>query len=384
MTGEHRPEAVAARPDPAVFRDVVGRLTSGVTVITARHEGIDYGMTASAVVSLSLEPPMMLACVNRKLPTRVAISESRAFAVNILTEDQAHLAERFATPRADKFEGVEVVHGQLGVPLLSDALAHLECRVVEDVRGGTHSVFLASVDRAIAREGSPLAYFRGRFGRLDFVQDEAAYAGLRQRVLDRALPLNESLEIIDLADELGLPPSAVHHGLTKLTAEGLLRRDPAGGYVIAPLDGAASDRAVDAKAAIESGVAALTVRSVTREQLTELRARMAATLPLIDAGRFVDLDRYLAANAAFHEYQVGLAGNESLLEAYRRLSVTGVMARALTGNDAAPEELTADHRRLVEAYEQHDLAHALAAIARHCERSKAIQRRGIELAGGVI
>ena len=144
--------------DRDVFRNVIGHFASGVTVITTRQEGVDYGMTASAVSSLSMDPPMLLVCINRRNPTQHAISASRAFSVNILTESQAELAERFGRPGKDKFAGLERVYGRYGAPILDQALAYLECRVVEDVTGGTHSVFVAEVLDAIARDGSPLTY----------------------------------------------------------------------------------------------------------------------------------------------------------------------------------------------------------------------------------
>ena len=78
--------------DSSIFRDVVGRFASGVTVITTRDGGQDFGMTASAMSSLSLDPPMILICVNRRAASRQAISHARVFGVNILHEDQASLA----------------------------------------------------------------------------------------------------------------------------------------------------------------------------------------------------------------------------------------------------------------------------------------------------
>jgi flavin reductase (DIM6/NTAB) family NADH-FMN oxidoreductase RutF len=153
--------------DPIQFRDVIGRFASGVTVLSARDGEADHGMTASAICSLSLEPPMLLACVNRAVPTREAITRSGVFAVNVLHEGQGDVARHFAAPRADKFAGVDARRGALGTPLLPDALAWLECRVTQDIEGGTHSVFLAEVVHAEAREGRPLAYFRGGFGRLE-------------------------------------------------------------------------------------------------------------------------------------------------------------------------------------------------------------------------
>jgi flavin reductase (DIM6/NTAB) family NADH-FMN oxidoreductase RutF len=147
------------------FRSVMGHFASGVTVISTRYEGIDYGLTASAVSSLSLDPPMLLICVNKTSNTRVAIEASGVFVVNILGEKQSKVARQFATSRPDKFADLSVSYGELGVPLLDDMLATIECRVVEIVSGGTHTVFLAEVEAAQAREGMPLTYFRGRMGR---------------------------------------------------------------------------------------------------------------------------------------------------------------------------------------------------------------------------
>src|SRR6266567_3914290 len=143
-----------------MFREVIGHCMGGVTVITARAEGRDYGMTASAVTSLSLDPPMILACLNNRSPTQEAITRSGAFGVNVLAEGQHDLAKQFARAGEDKFAGVAIRRGAAGVPLLSDALAVLECRVGTDVTGGTHRVFFAHVAQATARHGAPLAYFR--------------------------------------------------------------------------------------------------------------------------------------------------------------------------------------------------------------------------------
>jgi flavin reductase (DIM6/NTAB) family NADH-FMN oxidoreductase RutF len=160
--------------DKDVFRDVIGHFATGVTIITARREGTDYGLTVSAVTSLSLEPPMMIVCVNKTSRTLAAIRSSGTFGVNILGEHQGDLAERFATNRDDKFDGIRVVYSDFGNPLLEEALAHLECGVIQEVTGGTHSIFLAVVQRAERFEGSPLAYFRGKFGRLELSDESPA------------------------------------------------------------------------------------------------------------------------------------------------------------------------------------------------------------------
>jgi flavin reductase (DIM6/NTAB) family NADH-FMN oxidoreductase RutF len=155
------------RLTPEEFRDLIGRFASGVTVVTAEHEGRYYGTTASAVTSLSLDPPMVLVALNKESATGQAISSCGHFAVNILGEGHEDLARRFAVKGDRKFEGLEIAAGECGAPLLEEALATLECRVTEEVAAATHTVFLAEVDRGSARDGAPLAYFRGRFGRLD-------------------------------------------------------------------------------------------------------------------------------------------------------------------------------------------------------------------------
>jgi flavin reductase (DIM6/NTAB) family NADH-FMN oxidoreductase RutF len=177
------PQAAPSHCDAEHFRNVIGHFASGVTVITARHGGTDFGVTANAVSSLSLEPPMMLVCLNRKSRTQQAVSRSGAFSVNILEESQGDLAVSIATHADDKFAGLGLRYGRLGSPLLEHALAHIECWVIEEVSAGTHTVFLAGAHRATRFEGAPLAYFRGRFGRLELEQDVPLDADILDPIL---------------------------------------------------------------------------------------------------------------------------------------------------------------------------------------------------------
>lgn len=154
------------------FREVISHFASGVTVVTVLHDGRPLGTTASAVTSLSLDPPMLLVCMNKQSATGRAVAAAKRFAVNILAADQLDLAERFAQKGGDKFAGVETIPGKWGEPIFGDALATLECRVAEETTGGTHSVFLAEVESGTARSGTPLAYFRGSFGRLELTQGQ--------------------------------------------------------------------------------------------------------------------------------------------------------------------------------------------------------------------
>ena len=148
----------------SAFKDVIGRFASGVAVITSRLGGQDYGLTASAVTSLSADPPMLLICVNRSSTTHGAIHASGQFAVNVLSDQQAELARHFARSAGSKFDGVGYTVGHSGVPLIIGALAVLECRVDKIVTGGTHTVFLGKVVHLHSAEGLPLAYYRGVFG----------------------------------------------------------------------------------------------------------------------------------------------------------------------------------------------------------------------------
>ncbi len=167
------PESSDAQPRQLTsdeFRNVIGHFASGVTVITTTVDGKPYGTTASAVTSLSLEPPMVLIAMNQSSETGQAIATQGTFAINILGEDHGEIAVQFARKGAEKFEGVELTEGTEAGPLLTDALAHVECRVTEQVVAGTHVVFIAEALVATARPGAPLAYFRGQFGRLELTQ----------------------------------------------------------------------------------------------------------------------------------------------------------------------------------------------------------------------
>jgi len=160
-----RDPGAGALVDPEQFRDVIGRFATGVTVVTTALDGRPLGTTASAVSSLSLEPPMVLVCLDRGSDTGRAIVRAGTLAVNVLHVGQDKIARAFARKGEDKFAGVEFALGVYGDPLLLGALAQIECRVVEEARGGTHTIFISEVAAASGVEGMPLAYYRGKFGR---------------------------------------------------------------------------------------------------------------------------------------------------------------------------------------------------------------------------
>jgi flavin reductase (DIM6/NTAB) family NADH-FMN oxidoreductase RutF/DNA-binding GntR family transcriptional regulator len=377
------------RMTPEEFRDIIGRFASGVTVITATHEGEAKGTTASAVSSLSLEPPMVLVCLNKASSTGQAVSAARRFAVNILGEDQAEEAMRFANRSADKFAGVALTPGQYGEPLLADALAILECSVKEEVSGGTHTVFLAEVERASARSGAPLAYFRGQFGRLELAQDEDAFMKVKARVLGRDIEVGTPLSLDDLARRFELLRSPVYHALTRLVGEGLVTRDKQGAFIVRPLTVEAVQEAWRARALIELGVAALTVGQVSEERLEELRQLRDAARPA-PVGEF-KLDSWLPAYNAFHEGLVSLAQSGSLLDAYRLVNAPA-MILSLTqqrmeqmGLDRDQAQTAHEHMtELVSAYESGDLDAAKQAILSHDEQARDVAVSFVDEQGGSV
>lgn len=154
--------------DPTTYRATLGRFASGITIITACDaEGRDVGMTVSAFSSLSLTPPLVLICIDNAASVAPVLEHCETFAVNILADDQEELSRRFAKRELNRFEGVPVTRGELGVALLDGALANLECRVSARQPGGDHTILIGEVKAANLREGEPLLYYRGAYRRLE-------------------------------------------------------------------------------------------------------------------------------------------------------------------------------------------------------------------------
>lgn len=374
-------EAATAVPDE-VFRDVIGRFASGVTVITTTADGADFGTTASAVSSLSMDPPMMLICLNRTSDTQVAVLRSGVFGVNILAEDQGQIAYQFAKKGQHKFDGVGIRRGRTGVPLVQDALAHLECEVEETVTGGTHTVFLARVRRAAGTDGAPLTYFRGRFGRLESALDEAAYRDLRARVVDRRLPIGAPLDLDQLATDLDVDVQRVYYALTKLCADDLVSRE-ADGYVVKPLTAPAAEQLFDARCTVEIGVAEQTVGRVGDTEVDRL-AELADTLAQIVRSDAPDLAAFLDASHEFHRRLVALGDCPALTEAYERLGIPSFWTRTMAAREWWHEFDVVHHSQLVQAYRTGDLAGAKRLIHSHRDQVKGLVRALITEAGGEV
>lgn len=153
--------------DQGEFRRVLGHFASGVTVVTTCYEQVNYGITVSSFSSLSLVPALVLICIDQSVTSHAALEHSGVFAVNILAEDGERLSRHFATREVDKFNGIAYHLGQNGVPLLDEALATLECRIVQQIPGGDHTIFLGEVLTGATRQGKPLIYYRSGYHQID-------------------------------------------------------------------------------------------------------------------------------------------------------------------------------------------------------------------------
>ncbi|MCL7960704.1 MAG: flavin reductase family protein [marine benthic group bacterium] len=152
--------------EPEAFREVMGRLAGGVTVVTALGgDGRPRGFTATAVCSVSLVPPLVLVCVGADAATPGAIREAGRYALNFLGSEDTATADRFAGSKGTKFEGVEWVAAPGGSPLLPGGLAWVECTVENEVEAGDHTIFIGRVAAAAIESAQepPLVHFGGRY-----------------------------------------------------------------------------------------------------------------------------------------------------------------------------------------------------------------------------
>ena len=150
------------------FRSVLSRFASGVTVVTAVDvKGVDHGITVSAFCSLSLEPPLVLVCIDHQTVMHGVMAGGSAFAVNVLAMDQEELARKFSDPDNDRFDGTSFTRGSNGAPALTGAAATLECATMDRFEGGDHTIFVGRVETAEPSDAQPLLYYRGGYARLE-------------------------------------------------------------------------------------------------------------------------------------------------------------------------------------------------------------------------
>jgi flavin reductase (DIM6/NTAB) family NADH-FMN oxidoreductase RutF len=155
----------------ADFRKAMGSFATGVTVITLDYEGTVHGMTANAFTSVSLDPLLILVCVDHRTRTHARLHAKKRFGVNVLAEDQRAISEYYAHAstthqHAEQEAGARFERTTHGTPVLHGALAYLECRLHSAQDAGDHTIFIAEVEDVVVREGNPLLYFRGNYGKI--------------------------------------------------------------------------------------------------------------------------------------------------------------------------------------------------------------------------
>ena len=154
----------------AAFRAALGRFATGVTVVTTSENAQPVGITVNAFASLSLDPPLVLVCIERSSYVHDLLKRTGVFAANILAEDQLHLSNCFAR-RSDQrlkgFCGATWHTAVTGAPILDGALGFVDCRIVGVYPGGDHSIFVGRVEAVGGSEDAPLLYYRGAYTRME-------------------------------------------------------------------------------------------------------------------------------------------------------------------------------------------------------------------------
>jgi flavin reductase (DIM6/NTAB) family NADH-FMN oxidoreductase RutF len=165
---------------PEGFRTVLSHLAAGVVIVTTRDpEGEPHGMTATAVCSVSLEPPLVMVCLDHDAATHTAVAQSGVFALNLLSASGEALAHHFATQSLEKFAELSFASSETGAPVLEGSLAFCDCSVVRSVPAGDHTIFIgrviaADVGEDLGKDHSmgPLLYYRGRYGAIGDAADQ--------------------------------------------------------------------------------------------------------------------------------------------------------------------------------------------------------------------
>jgi flavin reductase (DIM6/NTAB) family NADH-FMN oxidoreductase RutF len=153
--------------DLTTFREVCGHFVTGVSVVTSFGPQGPSGLTANALASLSLEPPLVIVCFDRTARTLAAVEHSEMFAIHFLAHEQEEIAALFASkkPEDEKFDAVSWSE-RSGVPVLDGCIGGLACELVELVPGGDHLIGIGRVVDMWKAEGEPLVFFRGDFWNL--------------------------------------------------------------------------------------------------------------------------------------------------------------------------------------------------------------------------
>lgn len=155
---------MSSQPAPDLFRRACAQWATGIAVVTTTdNAGIPHGMTVNSFTSVSLEPPLVLICIDQRATILPNVSLGRALAINVLGEEQTELSSRFARKTEDRFENLDWAQSAAGSPVLGGCLALFECVVSDSIVAGDHHIVIAQVRSVEFREGRPLLYFNSGY-----------------------------------------------------------------------------------------------------------------------------------------------------------------------------------------------------------------------------
>jgi len=343
---------------PEEFVAAMNHFASGVAVVTSHASDHPVGATVAAIAPIAADPPTVMVSMATTSSTAGAVIARGSFAINVLDEDAAGVAGRFASRVPDKFEGLSWTADHLGNPLLPHRVASLSCRVLEAVASGSHWEIRAHAVEADAGGGNPLAYYRGSMAQLRTEADRAVTDALRDHVLSVRTTNGHLLDPDALAADLSTSRGTVLRALSRLRSESLVQRVD-GRYSISALPEEAVDAAYAAKLVLEVGVAGQVIDTVAEEQLEGLREQLQRVEAASSRGSVREL---VDALNAFGEHFVGLAGSEPLMRAYRALGLPGIDRRTVSEAMLHSIDAVGGLQQILDGLERRDLATVLDAL----------------------
>ncbi|WP_108610482.1 flavin reductase family protein [Aminobacter sp. MSH1] len=202
------------------FRNALGTFVTGVTIVTTQRGGKPVGFTANSFTSVSLDPPLILACIGKSSSNFEAFSDAESFCVNILGEHQSAVSQKFSAKGVDRFAGVEWARGSLGSPIIDASLAWFQCSFHERVDAGDHVLLIGRVHDYGHTMGTPLGYCRGNY--ILFELEQQLVAARNQRGRFGAIVETQEGILLVPGEEPGTwsLPTAIRLG-TKASRQGL-------------------------------------------------------------------------------------------------------------------------------------------------------------------
>ncbi len=311
-------------------RQALAQLEHGRAAVTISFGGTMLGAGVRSMSAVSVEPPRVLVALDDGSQVAEGIAATGTFALNILDETSVAAGVGLAPGVESPLDGMTLIGGIGGSPLLADSAAQLECALQASSELSGLRVFVADVTDVRARAGGRLDDVDGELRSFVASRDDATYRELRLAILERQIPLQDDLWVERIVEQLGVDRANVIYALTRLTHERLVRRVSAERYAITPVDEQLIASMLHARRILMVGITDSLVSVLTEAEIQRVVVAAEATRRpegASDVG--MENDHSVGVFRAFNELLVGLAGSSVLLETYRGLSVPTVMGRVL-------------------------------------------------------